>query len=186
MDWKKIGKKAFDISKQATEKGIDSFQDWKNDPERIEQNKLKKVIKNYIPIESSNLIFNEITKEWSIKKNKKEIYSQDDLLSFEYLENDTSVTKGGASLGRAAVGGLLLGGAGLVLGGVTGKKKTNNEVSSMKLVITIKNKKNRIEAKTISYSFGTIDRSGSAYQKFLESAKSDIAILNIVSQGELN
>lgn len=42
MDWKKIGKKAFDVSKQATEKGMNSFQDWRNDPERIEQNRLKK------------------------------------------------------------------------------------------------------------------------------------------------
>ena len=35
-----IGKKlekALDVSKQATEKGIDSFQEWKNDQERIKK-----------------------------------------------------------------------------------------------------------------------------------------------------
>ncbi len=42
VDWKKIGKQALNVSKQATEKGIDSFQEWKNDPERIEKSKLKK------------------------------------------------------------------------------------------------------------------------------------------------
>ncbi|ACZ63897.1 conserved hypothetical protein [Enterococcus phage phiFL1C] len=37
MDWKEVGKKALDVSKQATEKGIDSFQEWKNDQERIKK-----------------------------------------------------------------------------------------------------------------------------------------------------
>lgn len=37
MDWKEVGKKALDVSKKATEKSIDSFQEWKNDPERIKK-----------------------------------------------------------------------------------------------------------------------------------------------------
>ena len=41
VDWKKVGKQALDLSKQATEKGVDSFQEWKNDPERIQKNKEK-------------------------------------------------------------------------------------------------------------------------------------------------
>lgn len=180
MDWKKIGKKAFDISKQATEKGMDSFQDWRNDPERIEQNRLKKELKNYTPIESDNILFNELTNQWNFKKDKKSIYSKDDLLAFEYVENDISITKGGASLGRAALGGALLGGAGAVLGGLSGKKKTKEKVKAMKTVVTFK-VKNKVKTETIYYSTGSIDKSSFAYQGFLEKAQNDLALLNLIS-----
>lgn len=181
VDWKKIGKQALDISKQATEKGIDSFQEWKNDPERIEQSKLKKELKKYTPAESDSLVFNEMTKEWYFKKKKKEVYSQDDLLSFEYLENNSSITKGGTSIGKAAVGAALLGGAGMVLGGLSGKKKTKEKVTSMQLVVTFRNNKNKIKTETIRYASGSLDRSSYAYQGFIEKVQSDLALLNLIS-----
>lgn len=180
MDWKEIGKKAFDIGKQATSKGIDSFEDWKNDPERIEQKKLKKEKKNYTPLESDNILFNELTDQWCFKKDKKNIYSKSDLLSFEYIENDISITKGGASLGRAAIGGVLLGGAGAVLGGLSVKKKTKEKVKGMKTVVTFK-VKNKVKTETIYYSTGSIDKSSFAYQGFLEKAQNDLALLNLIS-----
>lgn len=73
VDWKKVGKQALNISKQATEKGISSFQDWKNDPQRIAENQRKKELKKYAPTESSSLVFNELTGEWYFKKRKKKL-----------------------------------------------------------------------------------------------------------------
>lgn len=60
--------------------------------------------------------------------NKKE-YNFSDLNSFELMEDDSQVTSGG--VGQALVGGLLFDGAGLIAGGVTGKRKTKKVVESM-------------------------------------------------------
>lgn len=183
VDWKKIGKQALNVSKQATEKGIDSFQEWKNDPERIEKSKLKKELKNYSPVESDNFIFNEKTHQWSFKKKKKVVYPQDCLLSFEYKEDDYSLTKGGSSIGKAVVGGALFGGVGAVVGGVTGKKKTKDKVKSMQLVVTFR-ENNKIKTETIHYSSSSLDRSSFAYQGLTQKVQSDLAILNLISQSE--
>lgn len=88
--------------------------------------------------------------------------------------NDTSVS---VSLNKATVGNLLLDGTKLVLGGITGKKITN-VISSIQLVITTKNKKNTIKAKTIPYSFETTYCSDSTYQKY----KNLYSSFNIISQ----
>jgi len=46
VDWKGLGKKTFDVTKNVTEKSVGSFQEWKDDPKRIakvEEKKLKKL-----------------------------------------------------------------------------------------------------------------------------------------------
>ncbi|MFQ8677340.1 MAG: hypothetical protein ACLSE5_09040 [Enterococcus avium] len=45
VDWKELGKKTFDVTKNMTEKSIDSFQEWKDDPERIAKVESKKATK---------------------------------------------------------------------------------------------------------------------------------------------
>lgn len=67
----------------------------------------------------------------------KDIFSYDNLLSFELLEDGESITKGG--LGRAVAGGLLFGGVGAIVGGVTGGKKTRGVCTSMKIRVTLQN-----------------------------------------------
>ncbi len=49
------------------------------------------------------------------------IFEFSNLLNFELLEDGETITKGG--LGRAVAGGLLFGGVGAIVGGVTGGKK---------------------------------------------------------------
>lgn len=86
--------------------------------------------------------FDEKKRQWLIpdgfmgKKLKAWVYSFDDIIEYELIENGASVTKGG--IGRAVVGGLLFGGVGAVVGGVTGKK-TNTVVNSMQIKITVNN-----------------------------------------------
>lgn len=45
VDWKKISKKAIDVTKDVTEKGVDSFQEWKDDPDRVAKVEEKKALK---------------------------------------------------------------------------------------------------------------------------------------------
>ena len=68
------------------------------------------------------------------KKNPK-IYNYSDIVDFELLEDGESITKGG--LGRAITGGLLFGGIGAVVGGITGGKRSKSICNSLKIKITV-------------------------------------------------
>lgn len=52
------------------------------------------------------------------------------------LEDGETITKGG--LGRSVAGGLLFGGVGAIVGGVTGGKKSKNVCTSMRIKITLR------------------------------------------------
>ena len=45
VDWKELGKKTFDVTKNVTVKSVDSFQEWKDDPNRIAKVEKKKATK---------------------------------------------------------------------------------------------------------------------------------------------
>ncbi len=64
----------------------------------------------------------------------------DDIVGYDLLEDGESQSKGG--LGRAVVGGALFGPAGAVVGGITGKRKSNNVCNSLKLKLTLRDKAN--------------------------------------------
>jgi len=92
-----------------------------------------KEIKNVGRWKNSNIVVFEQSSTIIICKKP---YKFDDILNFE-VYNDSQVvysgttattsTKTGSMLGRAVVGGLLLGGAGAIIGGTTGKKETITE-----------------------------------------------------------
>lgn len=60
-----------------------------------------------------------------------------DIAEFELLEDGASVSSGG--LGRAVVGGLLLGGVGAIVGGITGSKVQKKICNKLTLKLTVKN-----------------------------------------------
>lgn len=64
VDWKDIGKRALDVTKGVTEKGIDSLQEWKDDPERLKKVAEKKSFKESSKIEKIEASHNK-------KMNKK-------------------------------------------------------------------------------------------------------------------
>lgn len=70
----------------------------------------------------------------------KDVYNFSDLNSFELMEDDSQITSGG--VGQALVGGLLFDGAGLIAGGITGKRKTKKVVESMFIKLHINDFKN--------------------------------------------
>lgn len=85
--------------------------------------------------------FDETKRQWLIpdgifggKKNPC-IYSFDDIVEYELLEDGDTITKGG--LGRAVAGGILFGGVGAIVGGVTGGKKSKSIVNSLKIKMTV-------------------------------------------------
>lgn len=45
VDWKELGKKTFDVPKNVTVKRVDSFQEWKDDPNRVAKIEEKKALK---------------------------------------------------------------------------------------------------------------------------------------------
>lgn len=94
---------------------------------RIEDFTVTKTIKNHLE-------FDDTSNKWRIKNNIKP-YNYKDIIEYELLEDGESVTKGG--LGRAVAGGILFGGVGAVVGGVTGKRKTKTTVNSLKIKITV-------------------------------------------------
>lgn len=71
------------------------------------------------------------------KVGSKEWFDFDDLVSYELLEDDAIVTSGG--VGQALIGGLIAGGAGLIAGGITGKRVQKKRIESLGIRITINN-----------------------------------------------
>ncbi len=65
------------------------------------------------------------------------IVNYSDVASFELIKNGDVITKSG--LGRAIAGGVLFGGAGAVVGAVTGKGKEKDYCNSLKIKINTKN-----------------------------------------------
>ncbi|EPI04649.1 hypothetical protein D920_00189 [Enterococcus faecalis 13-SD-W-01] len=65
------------------------------------------------------------------------IYNLDQIEGYEIVENGSSVSSGG--LGRAAVGALTFGGAGAIVGAVTGKKKSRTVVENLKIKFKMNN-----------------------------------------------
>ncbi|WP_304341235.1 SHOCT domain-containing protein [Metaclostridioides mangenotii] len=120
--------------------------------ERIAKNEEK--FNNFRVTSSVPMLFeiDERKRQWTIPKLQlgtigdripSKIYSFEDILEFELLEDGDTVTKGG--LGSAVVGGALFGGTGAVVGSVTGKKTTKKLIKSLKIKITINDLSNPTE-----------------------------------------
>lgn len=109
---------------------------------------------NFEPTRKVNghLWFDENKKKWAIPKGvfkkkitpETKIYDYSDIKSYELLEDGSSITKGGASLGRAVVGGALFGGVGAVIGGSTGKRTTTDVCNNIKIKIVLRNNEPKI------------------------------------------
>lgn len=109
------------------------------------------------------------------KRNDAEIYRYDQLVSYELLEDGESVSKGG--LGRAAVGGVLFGGVGAIVGSVTGGKKTKSNCTSLEVKVTIRNSPRQ----TLYLQFITIEtpKRGIVYKSMYKAAQDTMAALQL-------
>jgi len=94
-----------------------------------------------------------------------------EILSVEILEDGTTVTKTSRSsqIGSAAIGGLLFGGAGAVIGGLTGKTETIGKIGNVTLHIVI----NDIASPTHDVCFMNVEgkRTGIIYKQAIQNAR---------------
>ncbi len=91
------------------------------------------------------IITNFFSKNPNINPNvSTRIIPYKDILSVELFQNGTSITKTvrSSQIGGAVVGGFLLGGAGAVIGGLSGKTETTGKVNHIALRLTINDVKN--------------------------------------------
>lgn len=123
--------------------------------------------------------FDETNKLW-LKPKYPKVYDYADILEYELLEDGDTVTKGG--LGRAIVGGALIGGVGAIVGGVTGKRTNKKVVSILSIKITTKDMNkpvvyiDLISKRTKSNSL--------AYHNAYVNAQKILSILAILTTGE--
>ena len=79
---------------------------------------------------------------WYLIKKKDNsnvpVFHAREIIDYELIEDGDTVIKGG--LGRAIVGGALLGDIGAIVGGTTGTRKSKTTVNTMKLRISLNNK----------------------------------------------
>ncbi|WP_342538500.1 SHOCT domain-containing protein [Sporosarcina sp. FSL K6-1540] len=97
-------------------------------------------VMNFIPTKviGTAIQFDDENKKMLIpgQFGRDNIFSYNDIVSYELLEDDEVVTSGG--LRRAAVGGVLFGGAGAVVGAVTGRKN-KGVCNNMGIKLTVNN-----------------------------------------------
>lgn len=102
-----------------------------------EENKRRKLefkkTKSYI-----GLSVDEISKSFKIDNDFFKVFQFDELVDYNLIENGQTITQGGISLKRAAAGGILLGGAGMIVGGLTGKKKIEDNATEIRIEFKVK------------------------------------------------
>ncbi len=127
------------------------------------------------------LKIDETTKQWYIPVKKSKvpvIHKYEDVVNFELLEDGNSVASGG--LGRAAVGGALLGGFGAVVGASTGKKKSKKTVTKLQLKITLNDLSNPVEE--INFITSEFKKDGFLYKTIESSAQKCLSYFEIMTQ----
>lgn len=108
--------------------------------------------------------------------SKPRIYNYEDILSFELLEDGEMITSGG--LGSAALGGIVFGGTGAIVGAITGKKKSRPVCTSLSLKITINDQQNPVER--IDFISSPTKKNGFEYKFALENAQKCSSMLEII------
>ena len=105
------------------------------------------------------------------------IYSFEDILGYELLEDGNSITKGG--LGAALVG-RMVSPLGAVVGASVGKRKTKPTCTKLQIKITI----NNISTPTIFVNLITREtkKSGLVYKNAYESAQNILSVLQIICE----
>lgn len=110
----------------------------------------------------------------------KDVYNFADLNSFELMEDDSQITSGG--VGQALVGGLLFEGAGLIAGGITGKRKTKKVVESMFIKLHINDFKNPLIMMPLITERTKI--SSKEYKEAFNLANQLIAMLDLITHNK--
>lgn len=149
----------------------------------LEEKKEEEIYNNFIVTKKvgKHFLMNEYEKLWVIPntiwdEKIPKIYSFDDIVSFELIEDNDCIVKGG--LGRALVGAALLGQVGAVVGSATGKKKSKKVITKLIIKITV----NDIENPVIYINLveKPIQASSMIYTNKFKEAQEIISLLELI------
>src|SRR5699024_4841663 len=101
-----------------------------------------------------------------------------DVVAFELLEDDETVTSGG--LGRAAAGGAIFGGAGAVVGAVTGKKKEKGTCNSLRIKVKLDIISSSVEY--INLIDKKVKKSKKGYKVAIDHAQECLSVLQVITE----
>lgn len=90
VDWKELSKKAVDLTKDAADKSVETFNDWKDDPDRlskVEQKKHDRLRKRKIKMEQKE----QIKEAKRIQLKQEETFKQEEKRKQELLADFQSV-----------------------------------------------------------------------------------------------
>lgn len=125
-----------DLKSKTTSMIYEDMALYKSSKDLLENFKPTKKVGNYIEFDEERELI--VVEEVLFGKKKRQcVFEFKDVVEVELLEDGDTITKGG--LGSAAIGGLLFGGVGAIVGGVTGGKKTKAIVNKLQIKITFNN-----------------------------------------------
>lgn len=107
------------------------------------------------------------------------IFNYSDIVDFELLEDGESIAKGG--LGRAVAGGILFGGVGAIVGGVTGGKKSKPICTNLKIKITLNDINN--PAIYVDFINTSTKKSSFIYKTEFDLAQKCLSTLQLIVNG---
>lgn len=128
-----------------------------------------------------HLLLDETNRLWALKSLKNVIFSYDDILDCELIENGENVITGG--LGSAVVGGMLFGSIGAMVGGATGTRKIKKEIRDLQIKIKTKNLVYP-EITIPVISCGKVDPSNPVYDAYLKIAEKYLSAIALMRGGE--
>lgn len=126
--------------------------------------------------------FDDNQKKWLVlseilgSRKKSTVYNYSDIIDFELLEDGESVASGG--LGRTLVGGALFGGAGAIVGGVTGKRKQKGVCNSLEIKVTVNDMNN--PAVFIKFITSSTKRNGFLFKSIYKDAQECLSVFQLI------
>jgi hypothetical protein len=121
-----------------------------------------------------------------IGESSHKVLNYTDIIDVSYEENGNQLfTKStGRTVGGAIVGGMLMGGAGAVVGGLSGNSKQNKEIKSMNVKILLRNSDQTTYTLYFKESSGVLktkeENDRKLYEKFFKNANRAKDLLSII------
>ena len=140
----------------------------------------KELLKRFSPTRKVEMLsFDDDLQVFVITKSKKnkDAYYYSQIVDYELLEDGETITKGG--LGRAVAGGVLFGGIGAIVGGVTGSKKTKGVCQSLQIKITFRNSPKQTEY--LQFLSAETKKNSIVYKAAYQSAQNTISAIQVAA-----
>lgn len=127
---------------------------------------------------TSNVGYDSDNRLIGVKTFRKfnQVFEVDKVVSYELVEDGRTVTGGG--LGASVAGGVLFGGAGAIVGAITGKKKDKSKVDKVQIKLNTSDLDNPVIY--IDLLLTTVKRTSTLYSNAIKEADIIISSLDII------